>query len=170
VGALACEEIALARTESPGTGSSNPVPSSGESSANLTGPRGAAQRSSDRDCPVVIPSGGATGDGGSRALDGVPSLHQAPKFALITAFPFAECHSMKHCVSNKSHTGQSRPKSAPTDISSENCDLPCGAPVPAYCRSGIPVLRSLSPMKVTLRRAPGDACSIRRSDHDKRQY
>jgi hypothetical protein len=44
---------------------------------------------------VVIPSGGATGDGGFRALDGVPSLHQAPKFALITAFPFAECHSMK---------------------------------------------------------------------------
>ena len=36
VGALACEEIALARTESPGTGSSNPVPSSSESAANLT--------------------------------------------------------------------------------------------------------------------------------------
>jgi hypothetical protein len=31
----ACEEIGSARTESPGTGSSNPVPSSGESIANL---------------------------------------------------------------------------------------------------------------------------------------
>jgi hypothetical protein len=36
-----------------------------------------------------------------------------------------------------------------TDIAalqnSENCDPPCGAPVPVCCRLGIPVLRSLSP-------------------------
>src|ERR1700720_2318336 len=58
-----------------GTESSNPLPSSGESDANLTSSAsGRAHRRSDRDCPVVIPSGGATGDGGLRALDGVPSL------------------------------------------------------------------------------------------------
>jgi len=53
---------------------------------------------------------------------------------------------------------------------SENCDPPCGAPVPVCCRLGIPVLRSLSPMKVTLRRAPATPCSIRRSDHDNRRH
>ena len=40
-----------------GTEGSNPSPSSGGSSANLTGPRGAAHRRSDRDCPLVMPSG-----------------------------------------------------------------------------------------------------------------
>ena len=38
------------------------------------------------------------------------------------------------------------------------------------CRLGIPVLRSLSPMKVALRRAPATPCSIRRSDHDNRRH
>ena len=68
----------------------------------------------------------------------------------------------------RARADQNRP--LPISVPKTAIFLPCGAPVPAYCRSGIPVLRSLSPMKVTLRRAPGDACSIRRSDHDKRQY
>jgi hypothetical protein len=145
-----------------GTEGSNPSPSSGESSANLTGPRGAAHRRSDRDCPLVMPSGqrdrgrGVAGFGWGTIIapdteicpnHGIPfrrmSFHEAIAFRIYRIRPRAD---------------QNRP--LPISVPKTAIFLPCGAPVPAYCRSGIPVLRSLSPMKVTLRRAPGDACSI----------
>ena len=51
-------------------------------------------------------------------ISSIDRMHR-PRWSYV----LGSAHSRSHCVSNISHTGQNRPKSAPTDISSENCDL-----------------------------------------------
>jgi hypothetical protein len=97
-------------------------------------------------------------------------LWVGPKFALITAFPLAECHSMKPLRFEYIAYGPEPTKIGPYRYQFRKLRSSLWRAGSRVLPLGYTRVTLFVANEVTLRRAPGDACSTGRSDHDKRQY